>query len=131
MDKVLRMLCVDDEPHILHSLQRFCRNQGFAMLSATSVSEALGVLRREKVSIILSDFRMREMTGLEFLRQAHTLRPGIVGIILSGYADIPVVSQALRDGEIFGFVPKPWRRDELAALLMAAADRCPPSDDDA
>lgn len=122
MPDVLRLLCVDDEPHILHSLQRFCRNQGIAMLSAASASEALGLLKREKVSVILSDFRMPQMNGLDFLRQARLLRPGTAGIILSGYADIPVVSKALQDGEIFGFVPKPWRRDELAALISAAAD---------
>lgn len=118
----LRVLCVDDEPHILHSLQRFCRNQGITMLSAASVSEALGLLKREKVLVILSDFRMPHMNGLDFLRHARMLRPGTAGIILSGYADIPVVSLALQNGEIFGFVPKPWRRDELAALISAAAD---------
>ncbi|MFO7578489.1 MAG: response regulator [Pelovirga sp.] len=123
MAEPLILLCVDDEPQILSSLQRFCRNNGFLMHAATSASDALDLLKKQTVSVILSDFQMPQMNGLDFLRIVKTLHPHIPGIILSGYADLPVVSQALGNGEIFGFVAKPWDRGELATLIAAAARR--------
>lgn len=121
MAEPLRLLCVDDEPHILNSLRRFCRNHGFIMLCAPSGQEALALLERKGVCVILTDFQMPQMNGLDFLRRAGKLYPNIPGIILSGYTDLPVVTAALRDGEIFGFVPKPWDRNQLALLIRAAA----------
>ena len=123
MTEPVRLLCVDDEPQILNSLRRFCRNNGFSMLCATSGHEAFAQLEREGAGVILTDFQMPQMNGLDFLRQARALYPNIPGIILSGYADLPIVTAALRDGEIFGFVAKPWDRDKLATLIRAAAAR--------
>lgn len=121
MNQKISLLCVDDEPSILAALRRFCRNQGFIMLQAGSVEEAMTIIRTKPVSVVLSDFRMPQMNGLEFLREVHKNRPDLAGIILSGYADLPVVQQAIQQGDIYGYVAKPWCRDELATMIMAAA----------
>lgn len=121
MTNPLRLLCVDDEPQILASLRRFCRNQGFEMLATESAQEALTIVAREPVTVVLSDFRMPQMNGLELLRRIRERCPGVAGIILSGYADIPVVSQAIQQGDVYAYTPKPWDREELAALILKAA----------
>lgn len=123
MSDPIRILCVDDEVHILSTLERFCRNEGFAMKSAASASEGLEILAREPFEIVLTDYRMPGMTGLDFLREVERRWPGKARILLSGYADLPAVAQALERSEIFGFVAKPWNRTELRAMLSLAAVR--------
>jgi len=122
MSDKLRLLCVDDEPHILRSLERFCRNEGIYMLTAETAAEGLAILEREPVEIVLSDYQMPGMHGLSFLREVRCRWPRTTGIILSGFIELPAVTQALQQGDIFGFLAKPWQRDKLKALIQAAAD---------
>ena len=122
MSEKLRLLCVDDETHILHTLGRFCRNEGIYMLRAATAAEGLAILEREPVAIVLSDYQMPGMHGLDFLREVRCCWPQTAGIILSGFIELPAVTQALQQGDIFGFLAKPWQRDKLKALIQAAAD---------
>jgi two-component system NtrC family sensor kinase len=123
MDKPVRILCVDDERHILQTLGRFCRNEGHGMASAASAAEGLEILVREAVDVIISDFRMPGVNGLDFLREVSRKWPLSGRILLSGYADIPAVNQAVKDGEVDAFIPKPWNRDELRTAIRTAAAR--------
>jgi two-component system, NtrC family, sensor kinase len=120
MDKQLQVLFVDDEKSILRTLERFGRNLGLEMLFARSAGEALELLaeRAEPVPVVVSDYRMPGVNGLDLLAEIGQRWPATAGILLSGYADIPAVSQALQDGRIFAFMPKPWKREELFAAIQ-------------
>lgn len=114
------ILCVDDEPHILNALERFCRSEGFTMIRAASVAEGLLVLEHTPVAVILSDYQMDGTNGLDFLHEIRFRYPLTVGIILSGFIELPILTRAIENGDIFNFLTKPWRREELSLLLRAA-----------
>jgi two-component system, NtrC family, sensor kinase len=117
------ILCVDDEPNILKTLERFCVNEGFTPHLAASGREALEIMERDApIHIVISDYRMPEMNGVELLRRIHQGWPGTINILLSGYADIPIVSQAISDRYIHAFLTKPWKRSDLKNTIQTAID---------
>lgn len=121
MSARLRLLCVDDEVHILRTLERFCRNEGISMHSATSAAQALELLENQPVDVVVSDYQMPGMNGLDFLHEVHARWPWISRIVISGFVELPVVASALEKGDIVGFLPKPWKRDELKKLLRSVS----------
>ncbi|PLX88719.1 MAG: hypothetical protein C0618_03690 [Desulfuromonas sp.] len=121
MNNDIRILCVDDEPNILSTLQRFFRRDNVQLLLADSAEEAMKLLQEKgPVQIILSDYRMPGMNGVEFLQQVHLLWPQTKGILLSGFADLGAVSSAIDDDSIFRYVRKPWDRNELRGVIDEA-----------
>ena len=114
------LLLVDDEPALLNALKREFRSAPYEVLTATSGEEALAVLADRDVQVILSDYRMPGMSGVEFLAQARALRPDAVRMVLSGYADIGAVIAAINQGNIYKFLNKPWDGEELRAVTAQA-----------
>ncbi|MBZ0104441.1 MAG: PAS domain S-box protein [Sulfuricella denitrificans] len=120
-DRPLRtLLLVDDEPNILASLQRLLRHAGYHILTSTSPAEAFDVLAKNPVSVIVSDQRMPEMSGSEFLSRVHEMYPDTVRMVLSGYADLASVTEAVNRGAIYKFLTKPWEDDALRAQIADA-----------
>lgn len=115
-----KILCVDDEPGLLQSLERLLKGS-FQVLTATSASEGLGILRQhEDCAIVVSDYRMPEMNGVEFLRQVRVLYPRTSRAILSGQIDLQQVSDALNASDIHKFFLKPWENDYLLVQMAEA-----------
>jgi CheY-like chemotaxis protein len=122
------VLCVDDEPNILRSLGRIFRREGCKMHFATSAEEALKILESETIDLIISDNRMPNITGVEFLAMVKDRWPDTVRIILSGYTEIDSITQAVNEGHVYKFILKPWEDEKLLAtvregLEMATAAR--------
>jgi response regulator RpfG family c-di-GMP phosphodiesterase len=107
------VLFVDDEVQILNSLKRLLRREGYGMLTAESGAAALALLEKEPVQMVMSDQRMPEMTGVEFLKKVKELYPATVRVVLSGYADAGLIVDAINQGEIYRFLTKPWNDDDL------------------
>jgi response regulator RpfG family c-di-GMP phosphodiesterase len=110
MERVL--LLVDDEESILSSLNRLLHRDGYRILRATSGRAALDILKQEEVGVIISDQRMPEMKGVDFLRKAKEVCPKTVRMVLSGYTELKSITDAINEGAIFKFLTKPWD-DEL------------------
>ncbi|WP_417070911.1 response regulator [Niveibacterium terrae] len=117
------LLLVDDEPNILSALRRSLRRSGHRILTAGSGAEGLEILEREAVDIIISDQRMPNMTGVEFLRRARQRWPQTVRISLSGYTDLSSISDAINEGAVFKFITKPWDDTALQATIKEAFTR--------
>jgi DNA-binding NtrC family response regulator len=115
------ILLVDDEPEILFSLRGLLRRD-FELHTANSGAEALEVLHKHPVHVIMTDQRMPEMTGVELLRRARGECPEAIRIVFTGYADIKAVIDAINQGQIYRYLTKPWDPDELAAVLRQACD---------
>ncbi|MET3105952.1 diguanylate cyclase (GGDEF)-like protein [Oxalobacteraceae bacterium GrIS 1.18] len=102
------LLLVDDEPNILSSLKRLLRQDGYQILTATSGQQGLEVIEHSPVDVIISDQRMPEMTGVEFLRIAKQICPETIRIVLSGYTELQSITDAINEGAIYKFLTKPW-----------------------
>ncbi|QTQ38935.1 Putative two component system response regulator, diguanylate cyclase and PAS domain-containing [Aromatoleum petrolei] len=114
------LLLVDDEPNILSAIRRLLRGEGYRVLTAGSAREALEILAREPVQVILSDQRMPEMNGTEFLGRVKVLHPSTVRIVLSGYTELESIMQAVNTGALYKFLTKPWDDNALRDHLRDA-----------
>lgn len=115
-----KLLLVDDEPNILAALRRLLRQDGYAITAETDARVALTRLESEDFDVIVSDQRMPEMTGVEFLRRAKQLRPHSMRIVLSGYTDLDSVTSAINEGAIYKFLTKPWDDEQLRDHIATA-----------
>jgi diguanylate cyclase (GGDEF)-like protein/PAS domain S-box-containing protein len=114
------ILLVDDEENILNSLVRLLRRDGYRILKTTSAQEALGMLACNEVAVIVSDQRMAEMNGVEFLRRAKLLHPDCMRMVLSGYTDLQSVTDAINEGAVYKFITKPWDDEQLRSQIREA-----------
>jgi CheY-like chemotaxis protein len=114
------VLLVDDEPHIVSTLRRVLRQEGYEIVAASNGPEALRLLATRRVDVIVADQRMRGMSGAQFLREARDLFPGTPRIVLSGYTDVRSITEAVNEAGIYKFLTKPWDDQELRdAIAMA------------
>lgn len=116
-----RILCVDDEEFVLDALRDTLR-RAFEVHTAAGASAALAMLRKdpEGYAVILSDMRMPGMYGSEFLREARTVAPNAVRMLLTGYADVDSAIRAVNDAQLFRFLTKPCEPDQLVRACIAA-----------
>jgi len=114
------LLLVDDEENIVSALRRVLRRDGYRILSARSGGQGLALLAEQAVNVIVSDQRMPEMSGVEFLRRAKAMRPETTRIVLSGYTDLQSVTDAINEGAIYKFLTKPWDDEQLRAQIAEA-----------
>ncbi len=114
------LLLVDDEEHILSSLKRMLRRDGYQILTAPGGAEGLRILREQPVDVIVSDQRMPHMTGVEFLRQAREICPDAIRIVLSGYTELQSIIDAVNEGAVYKFLTKPWEDDLLRQHIQDA-----------
>ncbi len=103
------VLFVDDDEIVLQSLERGLLDESYNKLFVKSCKEALEILQREEVHVIVTDMRMPEMTGLELLGIVRKEYPQIVGMVLSGYEQDAALKMAVEQGEIFRLITKPWK----------------------
>ncbi len=114
------LLLLDDEPNILAALTRLLRRQGYRILSTTSPREAFDLIATHHPGVVLCDQRMPEMTGTEFLRRVREIYPDTMRIVLSGYAELNSVIDAVNKGAVYKFLTKPWDDHELSENIRDA-----------
>lgn len=115
------LLVVDDEKDITASLADLFRLD-YNVITAATAEAALTILKDQEVSVIVADQRMPEKTGSEMLAEACTIEPDAVRILLTGYADLEAVVQAVNDGKIFFYMTKPWSSKEIQAVVSKAVE---------
>jgi len=116
------VLFVDDEVNILKALQRLLRSEDMNVLCASRTTEALEVLEKHPAQVVVTDQRMPEMSGVDFLAHVRERQPDIVRMMLTGYTEMKVAVDAINRGEIYRLITKPWNDDELRATLRQAFD---------
>lgn len=117
------LLCVDDEPNILSSLRRLFRAKGYRVLVAESGDAGLQVLATEAVDLVISDMRMPEMDGAHFLELVRARWPDTIRILLTGYADVSSIIEAINRGEIYRYIAKPWDDNDMLLVVRDALER--------
>jgi CheY-like chemotaxis protein len=117
-----RILVVDDEEAILETMT-FTFEDDYEVLTSSSARDALGLLERDgPVAVVISDQRMPEMTGVEFLARVFALHPTTMRIILTGFADMDAIIRAINDGHVYAYITKPWEPDQLKQVVRRAVE---------
>ncbi len=119
---VVTILCVDDEPNILKSLVRLFRPSGYKVLTASGGAEGIRLLESEAIDIVISDMRMPEMDGVQFLEQVQQRWPGVVRLLMTGYSDINAIIGAVNRGNIYRYIGKPWDDNDVILIVRQAME---------
>ncbi len=114
------LLVVDDDPEVLAALKRVFAGENFIVLTAGNAREGFDLLAGNIVQVIVTDLRMPEMSGAEFLRKVRALHPDTVHMVLSEYADLPAVMELINEGDIYRLLTKPWDNDQLRRHVREA-----------
>lgn len=120
----VKILCVDDETNVLRALERIFLDDDYEIVIADSGDNGLKMLEESgPFQVVISDYRMPVMNGVEFLKKVYGRWPETVRIVLSGYADVGAIVAAINEGHIYRFIPKPWNDDELRVTIQNCLER--------
>ncbi len=122
MTDMIKVLYLDDEENNLIAFKALFRRE-FDVFTTTSPQEAVAYLNANEVPIILSDQKMPELSGVEFFELTLNDFPNAVRILVTGYADIEAVIDAINRGQVYRYVAKPWNENDLRVCLLNAAER--------
>jgi two-component system sensor histidine kinase/response regulator len=118
------VLFVDDEIAILHSLKRLLRAEPYQLSFARSGQEALSILEKKGIHVIVTDLGMPGMDGMALLKQVQARYPDVIRLVLSGQADIDSILAAINRGNVYRYITKPWNSMELRIGIKQAIDLC-------
>ena len=115
-----RILIVDDEEAILETM-RFTFEDEYEVFTSPDARQALEILdENQPIAAVITDQRMPNMTGVEFLAQVYTHHPTTTRMILTGFADMEAILKAINDGHVYAYITKPWEPDQLKQIVMRA-----------
>jgi CheY-like chemotaxis protein len=118
-----RILVVDDEEAILETMT-FTFEGDYEVFTATDARRALDILdKNAPIAAVLTDQRMPNMSGVEFVAEVFRRHPATVRMILTGFADMDAIIQAINDGHVYAYITKPWEPDQLKQLMKQAVER--------
>jgi signal transduction histidine kinase len=116
------VLVVDDELDVIQSVKDLLRLE-YNVLGATRAAEGLRLLAEHEIHVVMTDQRMPEMSGVEFLHRIRGEHPDAVRLLFTGYADLRAVIDAINQGNVYRYITKPWDPDELLAVMREACER--------
>ena len=117
------VLLVDDEAGVLSALRRLLRPSGYQVMTAESGAAALELLATQPIDLIVSDMRMPNMNGAEFLSKARLLYPDTMRILLTGYSEIDSAVRAINEGGVYRYLNKPWDDQDLLMTVRQALEQ--------
>lgn len=118
-----RILLVDDEPHILASLRRVFQRENYELLFASGGREALAILEKQPVELVMTDFMMPGMNGSELLQEVRERWPQTIRIMLTGHANTDAVMGSIKGGAVYRFILKPWNDDDIRLTIALALEQ--------
>ena len=118
--KNVTLLIVDDDPNIIRALERQLRREEYTIYHADSGKSGLEILKKQDIGVVLSDFMMPEMDGIEFLKLVKQHKPHVVRVLLTAYGSTKNAMDAINETKIFGYLIKPWSSDILKETIQAA-----------
>lgn len=115
-----QLLLVDDEPNVLNALRRELASDEYGIETFDNPAAALQRCREVPFALVIADYKMPEMNGIEFLKQFGQLRPDAARLLLSGKADIDALVRTINETHIYRFLAKPWDKHELQSSVAQA-----------
>jgi len=114
------VIVVDDESYVLNALKRLLHDENYTVSTTNKPTDVLELVKQTPVSLIISDYEMPEMTGIDLLKAVKAISPETIRIILTGKADMQATVRAINEGEVFRFITKPWDDDDLRITVRHA-----------
>ncbi len=121
--EIPKILFVDDEENILKSLKRLFIDEKIDVLTANSPLVGLDIIKENEISVVISDQKMPEMNGAEFLSRVKEISPDSIRIILTGYADINTAMDAINKGGAYRYITKPWNDTDIILLIKDSIEK--------
>ncbi|MBI5924313.1 MAG: response regulator [Aquabacterium sp.] len=116
-DTTRTILCVDDEPNVLAALVRLLRGTGHRVLTASGGPDALALMAREQVDLLISDMRMPGMSGTDLMLKVRSGWPHVTRLLLTGHSDVSATIAAINEGQVHRYLTKPWGDAELVLTI--------------
>ncbi|POY35217.1 two-component system response regulator [Solitalea longa] len=120
-DEQITILYIDDEPHNLTAFKAAFRRE-YTIFIAESAAEGRKILDNNDIHILITDQRMPNITGIEFLESILEIHPNPIRMLLTGYADISAVIDAINKGQVYRYISKPWDEQELRQNIKNGYD---------
>ena len=118
------ILLVDDEEMVVTSIKSFLTLEtDYEVVAFTSPKEALEFVRKNKVDVVISDYLMPDIDGIEFLGQVKEIQPQATRILLTGYADKENAIKAINDVGLYQYIEKPWENDDLRLIIRNGLEK--------
>ena len=117
------ILFVDDEEYILDIAQQIFAERDITILTAQGADEALDIIRKHEIAVLVSDNHMPGMKGIDLLSRVKVLSPDTVKILMTGFADLETALDAINRVEVFRFIVKPWENTQLVGIVEDALER--------
>jgi DNA-binding NtrC family response regulator len=111
------ILMVDDEKNVLGAFRRVLRQEPYTLFTAENGEEGLKLLEARDISLIISDYNMPKMNGLDFLKQVQVLHPHVLSIMLTGQAEMEIAIEAINEAGVYKFIQKPWNDEDLKITI--------------
>jgi signal transduction histidine kinase len=118
--KEISVLFLDDEQNVLSSIKRVFADEAYGVVVVSNYEEAMAVMARERIKVVLSDQRMPDISGVEFLRRIKIQYPNVVRILFTAYADVSATEAAINISQVYRFINKPWNQEELKLAVAEA-----------
>lgn len=116
------LLVVDDEEVVLAAVGEMLRREGYEVLGCTDAAEALAALGRQRFAVIVSDYQMPVLTGVELLAQARRLQPQAARVLVTAAMSVERMTEAINESEVCRILVKPWTRDQLLEAVRRAVE---------
>jgi len=117
MPKEIQVLFIDDEESIIDGVKRLFMPEAYGIFATTSMGKAREALGKEKIKVVVSDYRMPEISGIKFLREVMGKYPDVVKVLFTGYTDFSAAEEAINVGKVYRFISKPWKTKELLSTI--------------
>ena len=123
MSKEIQVLFLDDEEGIIDTIQRSFRKESYGVFATTKLVDVRDALEKYKIKVVVSDYRMPDISGIHFLQEVRMRYPDTVRILFTGYTDLPTMQEAIDRGDVYKIVNKPWEMKEFLTLIGQCIER--------
>jgi len=118
------VLIVDDDIDVLNALPRLLKNQNdIRVLTAHSATEGMNFLELEEIAVIVSDYFMPDISGIDFLAKVKIVSPDTTRILMTGNPDLKIALNAINTGEVFRLTEKPWKKEDFVNAVLEGIER--------
>lgn len=118
------VMLIDDEPMVIQSIKNFLTLEtDYDVLAFTSPVEALAALNARSVDVIISDYLMPDLNGIDFFLKAKEIQPQATRVLLTGYADKENAIKAINDVGLYQYIEKPWENEDLRLVIRNAIEK--------